>query len=193
MFLAEKGLEIPVVRVNLYEHEQLSPEFLAINPGGTVPLLETDDGVFLSEAVAISHYLESQHPEPPLFGTGSLERAQVLSWTNIAENEGLDAAAEVLRNLSPGFRHRARPGPVDLEQIPALVERGRSRCHAFFDRVEQQLTNREFLADRRYSFADITLLAAVDFASWVDIDATQGRRRLADWYRHAAARPSARA
>ena len=52
IFLAEKQLDIPRVSVNLYRHEQLSPEFLAINPGGTVPVLETDDGTRLAECVA---------------------------------------------------------------------------------------------------------------------------------------------
>jgi glutathione S-transferase len=68
IFLAEKGLEIPRVPVDLYQMEQLSDAFLAINPAGTVPVLETDDGSYLTECVAICHYLEALHPEPPLMG-----------------------------------------------------------------------------------------------------------------------------
>ena len=66
MFIAEKGLEIPRVPVNLYRMEQLSAEFLAINPGGTVPVLETDDGIYLTESIAICRYLELKFPEPGL-------------------------------------------------------------------------------------------------------------------------------
>ena len=193
IFLAEKGVELPIQHVNLFELEQLSPEFRAINPGGTVPVLETDDGTYLTEAVAICHYIESLHPEPPLFGTDAIDQAHVLMWDNICENEGLTAVAEVLRNWSPGFRDRALPGPVDHQQIPALVERGRKRCGMFFDRIERQLEHGPFLASRHFSMADITLLAAVDFARWVDIEATISRPCLREWYRHAAVRPSASA
>lgn len=193
IFLAEKGVEVPIRHVNLFELEQLSPEFRAINPSGTVPVLQTDEEAYLTEAIAICHYIESLHPEPPLFGVGALEQAQILRWNNVVENEGLTAVAEVLRNWSPGFRDRALPGPVDHEQIPALVDRGRKRCGMFFDRIELQLANHKWLASDRFSVADITLLATVDFARWVEIDATASRPALREWYRSAAARPSAAA
>jgi glutathione S-transferase len=193
IFLAEKGVEIPVQRVNLFELEQLTPEFRAINPGGTVPVLETDDGNYLTEAVAICQFVESLHPVPPLFGTDPFDRARVLMWDNIVENDGIAAVAEVLRNWSPGFRGRALPGPIDHEQIPALVERGRKRCSMFFDRIEQQLAYADHLASEAFGMADISLLVTVDFARWVDIDATVSRPRIRDWYRRVSARPSARA
>ncbi len=190
IFLAEKGIDIPRVNVNLYRHEQLTPEFRTLNPAGTVPLLETDDGTYLSEAIAICRYIESLHPDPVLFGTTPLEQAQVLMWSNVVEHEGLHAVAEVLRNWSPGFRDRALPGPVDLAQIPALVERGRKRCNQFFDRIEQQLGHSKFLASERFSLSDIDLLVTVDFAGWVEIDPTADRPRLRDWYRDVSSRPS---
>ncbi|MFW2404706.1 MAG: glutathione S-transferase family protein [Gammaproteobacteria bacterium] len=193
IYLAEKGIEIPLVHVNLYQLEQLTPEFRAINPGGTIPVLETDEGEYLTEAIAICSYLETLHPEPTLFGTSALHKARVLMWDNIVENEGLGAVAEVLRNWSPGFRGRALPGPIELDQIPALTDRGRKRCGMFFDRIEQQLAHHTHLAYERYSMADITLLVTVDFASWVDIDATAGRPRLREWYVEASGRPSASA
>ncbi len=62
MILAEKALEIPLVNVDLFAMEQLSPEFLAINPAGTVPVLETDDGIYITETVAICHYLDRLYP-----------------------------------------------------------------------------------------------------------------------------------
>ena len=191
MFLAEKNLEIPKVPVNLYRMEQLSPEFLAINPGGTVPVLETDDGTLLSECIAICQYLESLHPEPPLLGTDARSRAQVLMWNSICESEGLAAIAEILRNWSPGFRGRALPGPAGLEQIPALVERGRLRARQFFDRIEAQLAQQPNLAGPELSFADLTLFAIVDFATWVDLVAADDRPALAAWQRSLSERPSA--
>lgn len=190
MYIAEKGLEIPMVPVNLFRMEQLSDEFLAINPGGTVPVLETDDGTYLTECIAICHYLEALHPEPRLFGDSPRSEALTLMWNNIVENEGIPSIAEVLRNLSPGFKNRVLPGPVDYAQMPELVERGRRRTEQLFDRVEQQLANNEYLAGTQFSFADITLLATADFAGWVDIAPTEGRPALNDWYRRISARPS---
>jgi glutathione S-transferase len=192
IFLAEKGIEIPTVPVNLYRMEQLSPEFLAINPGGTVPVLETDDGTCLTECVAICRYLERLHPEPVLFGTSATSEALTLMWNNIVENEGITAVAEILRNLSPGFAHRVFPGPLNIEQLPQLVDRGRLRANQFFDRVERRLTESPFLAGDEFSLADITLLATVDFGDWVDLNAPANRPSLARWHAKVSARPSAR-
>ncbi len=190
IFLAEKNLDIEKVPIDLFAMEQLSPEFLAINPGGTVPVLETDDGTYLTESIAICRYLESLHPEPPLFGSDPRSEALILMWNNICENEGYPAAAEILRNLSPGFRQRAFPGPADFAQMPALIERGRCRAQQFFDRVEAQLLTGKFLAGETFSVADITLLALVDFCTWVDLDATAARPALGAWHQNISARPS---
>jgi glutathione S-transferase len=192
-FLAEKGIVIPRVSVDLYRHEQLSPEFLAINPAGTVPVLETDDGTYLTESLAICCYLDALHPEPPLFGASPREEALTLMWANIVENDGLLAVAEVLRNLSPGFRNHVLPGPQPYPQIPALVDRGRQRTVQFFDRVEQQLLHQQYLAGDAFSFADISLLVTADFAGWVDINPLRTRPSLERWYRQVAARPGAQA
>ncbi len=193
IFLAEKNIEIPRVPVDLFGMEQLSPEFLAINPGGTVPVLETDDGTYIAESIAICHYLESLYPEPPLFGIDARSTALIWMWNNICETEGYPAIAEILRNLSPGFRHRAFPGQADIEQIPALIERGRIRAQQFLDRVETQLSSSAMLAGSSFSVADITLLALVDFTSWVDLDAGDGRPALTAWHRKVSTRTSAQA
>ena len=193
IFLAEKGIEIPRVNVNLFRMEQLSPEFRAINPGCTVPVLETDDGVYLTECIAICHYVEALYPEPCLFGTTDMEEALVLMWNNIVENEGYPAVAEVLRNLSPGFRNRVLPGPLDIQQIPELVERGHKRSNQFFDRIEQRLAKSQFIASDNFSVADITLLTVVDFAGWVDLDATASRLSIRRWYQEVSGRASVRA
>jgi len=193
IFLAEKGLEVPIVPVNLYRMEQLSPEFRAINPGCTVPVLETDDGEHISESLAICRYLETLQPEPRLFGENGLSEARVLMWNNIVEQEGMPAVAEMLRNLSPGFRDHVFPGPVNYPQLPALVERGAARTEQFFNRVEQRLTESAYLAGDEFTVADITLLVTADFAKWVDIDATRGRPAVADWHARVAGRPSAQA
>ena len=170
---------------------KLSPEFLAINPAGTLPVLETDDGRYITECLAICWFLERMHPEPVLFGRSAAEQAEVLMWNNVVENQGLPAVAEVLRNLSPGFRDHVFPGPVAFAQMPALVDRGHRRLQQFLDRIENRLAQSVFMAGESFSFADISLLATVDFARWVDVDPLAGRAALEGWYSRVAERPSA--
>jgi glutathione S-transferase len=190
IIVAEKGLDIPLVKVDLYRMEQLSAEFLAINPYGTLPVLETDDGTYLTENVAICRYLEELHPEPVLMGSSAIEKALVLNWNNIVEQTGFISVAETLRNWSPGFRNRVFPGAVDYPQMPELIDRGRQRTEQFFDHMEQRLQHSPFLAGEQFSLADISLLTITDFAGWVEINPQASRPALARWYETVAERPS---
>jgi glutathione S-transferase len=191
IFIAEKGLDIPVQQVDLAAGEQFGEAFRAINPACTVPVLETDSGLHISECMPICAYLEALHPEPALIGGSPDEVAMALMWNHIVENEGIQAIGESFRNFSRAFRDRAVTGPHKVEQLPELVERGRLRAGQFFDRVESRLTEEAWLAGDSYSIADISLLVAVDFAGWIKLDACDGRAQLADWYARASARPSA--
>src|SRR5712671_5301684 len=119
IFLAEKGIAVPTVQVNLRAGEQFTPEFRAVNPDCTVPVLELDDGVRITDAIGICVYFEASHPEPPLMGTGAQERALITSWQRIAEREGFYAVMEAFRNTTPRLEGRGLPGPLDLAQIPA--------------------------------------------------------------------------
>jgi glutathione S-transferase len=193
IFLAEKGLELPVVQVDLRAGEQFGEEFRAINPDCTVPVLELDDGTRITEAFAICQYLEAVHPEPPLMGRNPTERALVTMWNARIEQHGLAAFAEMFRNFHKGFHGRAVPGAVGCEQIPALVERGRKRGEAFFNRLDQHFANSDYVAGREFTLADITALVGVDFAGWSKIGIGPERPHLQRWYDRVSARPSAQA
>ncbi len=127
IFLAEKGVAVSLVQVNLREAEQLGNAFRKINPDCTVPVLELDDGTRITEIFAICLYLETQYPEPVLMGRDALEQALVSMWNSKIEQNGLAALTETLRNRARGMEDRALPGPLNLAQIPELVERGRIR------------------------------------------------------------------
>ena len=191
--IAEKGLQIPVEQVDLGSGEQFGDAFRAINPACTVPVLETDEGVRLTECVAIYAYLEGICPEPPLMGDNPADVARTLNWNHIVENEGFHAIAESFRNFSKAFVDRPVTGPERYPQQSVLVERGRARAEAFFDRMETRLASRTWLATDAFSIADISLYVGVDFAGWIKLEATRERPALADWYARVASRPSARA
>jgi glutathione S-transferase len=193
MFLAEKGIEIPTVQVDLAAGEQLEDAFREINPRCTVPALQLEDGTCLSDGLAICHYLESVYPEPNLMGRGALEQAKVMNWHEQTQTEGLLAGAEALRNFARGFKGRAITGPHDHEQIPALAERGRKRMDDFMAVLDQRLAESEFLALDRFSLADIGAYICVDFAGWIKLPVLECRPQVRRWHEAVSQRPSARA
>lgn len=189
IFLAEKGIELPTVQVDLGAGEHLGDEFRAINPDCTVPVLELDDGTALTESFAICQYLESVYPDPPLMGRDALERALVTQWNARVEAQGLSAVAEAFRNRARGFAGRALTGPEGFEQIPELVERGRRRVELFLSRLDSELADREFVAGDVFTVADITALITVDFAGWIKVALPEGADNLRRWHEAVSARP----
>ena len=139
IFLAEKGISVPTVQVDLRNNEQLTPAFRAINPDATVPVLELDNGTRINDAIGICVYFEAFHPQPPLMGESAEEKAIIATWQRTAERNGFYAGMEALRNATPGLKGRALPGPDDYEQIPALAERGRTRIMRFFAQMDARL------------------------------------------------------
>jgi len=96
IYLAEKGLEVEQVRVNLVEGEQKSPEHLARNPFGKLPVLELDDGTYLTESLAIIELFEELHPDPPMLGSTPLERARVRMLERVADLGVLIPVARII-------------------------------------------------------------------------------------------------
>lgn len=191
IFLAEKGVELGTVQVDLGSGEQFSAAFRKINPDCVVPVLELDNGQCISEVVAICHYLEELYPEPALFGSTPEERARVLMWNAKAEQLGLWAVADAFRNSVKALTNNALPGPENYLQIPELAERGRKRVYEFYTRLDGQLADNDYVAGDFYSVADITALAAIDFAAWIKITVPESATNLARWHAQVSKRPSA--
>ena len=77
-----KGLSYDYIAVNLVRAQQKSGDYLARNPQGLVPALETEEGVLIAQSVAIMEWLEEAHPEPALLPSDPLQRAAVRSTVN---------------------------------------------------------------------------------------------------------------
>jgi len=194
LFIAEKGLDVPTVEVDLRARAQQEPEFLAKNPGATVPVLELDDGTCLTESLAICHYLEQIRPEPNLMGRDAKEQALVLMWTDLQTYEGYLGLQEVLRNGHEAFKSRGLGGPVAYEQIPALVERGRRRAEVYFNKLETRLGESPFIASDRFTYADIVGFVYLGFAARAlgGPPPVEDRPALKAWSETVAARPAIR-
>ncbi|WP_300321696.1 glutathione S-transferase family protein [Accumulibacter sp.] len=187
MFMKYKGIELETQQVDLMKGEQLGEPYRAINPDQTVPALLLDDGSVLSEVIGICTYLEGLHPDRPLLGTTPLEKARVISWDHRLFAALVVPIADILRNSAEAFRNRALPGPYDVPQLPEMVERGRLQLHCILPDLDAQLAGRTWLAGDRFSFADIDLLAAVDFMAWVKESVPEDCRHLKAWYERAKA------
>jgi glutathione S-transferase len=191
IFLAEKGIIVPVVQVNLRSGEHLQPAFRAINPDATVPVLELDDGTVITDAVAICAFFEEMQPTPPLIGRTPVERALTIACNRRVERDGFYAVMEAFRNSTPGLKGRAVPGPDDYQQIPALAERGRARVGRFFAQMNDHLESREFVVGRHYTIADITTQISIEFAKWAKLPIPEACPHLARWFAEVSARASA--
>ena len=191
IFLAEKGITIPTVPINLAAKEQFSDAYAAINPRRVVPTLTLDDGTAIGEVLAIWRYLEEVYPEPPLMGSTPTDKALVTMWERRAELEGFAAVMEAVRNSVPGLKGRALAGPHDYEQIPALTERSKARAIDFYADLNARLLDVPFVAGNHFSVADITAVVTVDFATaGIKLPIPDELRPLKRWYDAISARSS---
>ena len=188
IFVAEKGIELTQLPVDLGKGEQRSDEYRVINPRQMVPALVLDDGTVIAEVLAIWRYLEEIYPARPLLGTTPKEKALVTMWERRAELEGFAAVMEGVRNAAPGLKGRAIAGPYGYEQIPILVERSKLRVANFLLDLDDRLTHVPFVAGDHFSVADITALVTIDFATKAfAFPLPNEHRALTRWYEEISA------
>ena len=186
IFLAEKGIEVPSVQVNIATGENRQDEYLAKNPLGGVPILELDDGSIIAESVAICRYFEEQKPEPNLMGRGDVDAANVEMWDRRMELNLFNSTTGCFRNTHEFFKGRI----PQVAEWGAVCKEAAAKQLAWIDTV---LADREFIAGDRYTIADITALCAIDFAALVDIAIPDDCANLKRWYGDVSTRPSAAA
>ncbi|HEY2678748.1 MAG TPA: glutathione S-transferase family protein [Steroidobacteraceae bacterium] len=186
IFLAEKGIAIPLVHVPMRQGAHKSAEFVAKNSLGQVPVLELDDGRALSESIAICRYLEELHPAPALFGDDPWQRAQVDMWTRRIEFGLMSRLGAVWINTHQFTAHLGT-------QYKDFGEASRERAIKSMHWLNDELTGREFIALDRYSMADIVTLTTIDFADFIGVKMREELANLRAWHVRVSARPSATA
>jgi glutathione S-transferase len=187
VFLAEKGVTVPVISIDLARLEHKAPAYVAVNPLQRIPALELDDGTVISESIAICRYFEELHAEPPLFGTGALERAHVEMWQRRLEFGLLGTVAAVFRHLHPAMAE------MEVPQVAAWGETNKPRVIEFLRFLDGELADRRFIAGDRFSVADITGLVGLDFMKPAKLSLPDELANVRRWHAELAARPSARA
>ena len=187
VFLAEKGIEVPVAPVDMAAMEHRGPDVSSRNPLQRLPVLELDDGTVLCESIAICRYFEEIQPEPALFGRGAIGKALVEMWQRRMELNLLFPVAQAFRHIHPAMKD------WEVPQVPDWGEANKPKAIEFLRLLDKELKEREFIAGDDYSVADITGLVALDFMKPARIAVPEELTNVLRWYRAIAARPSAAA
>ena len=186
MFLAEKGIDLPEIPVNMMTGEHKAPDFKAKNSLGQIPILELDDGEVITETISICRYLEGLHPQSPLFGTTPLEAARIDMAIRRIEFQ--------LMNPVGNFWRHAHPRTAKLlKQFTDFGESNREAVRRAMLWLDSELEGKAFMAGDAYSMADIAALTTIDFADWIGLPLPPEAARLKAWHATVSARPSAAA
>jgi glutathione S-transferase len=150
IFMAEKGIELPMVQLDFGKREHKSPEFLKLNSLGQVPVLVLDDGSVITESIAICRYLEALHPSPALFGSDAAAKGKVEMWNRRMENEVFGTIGNVVLHTNEFFKER-------LTQVPAFAEAQKRAIPEKWAWLDREISDgRPYLAGDEFSTADIT-------------------------------------
>jgi glutathione S-transferase len=184
MFIAEKGMEVERVNVDLMGGENRREPYLNVNPAGQTPALELDDGSCLTEITAICEYLEEKQPDPPLIGKTPEARANTRMWLRRIDHKICEPMANGFR-FAEGlrlFENRLRCVPEAAPGLKAIAKDGLEWLEANFQGP--------WIAGERFTQADIQLYAFIDFGGQVGQPLDPGLAKLNAWAARVAERPS---
>ncbi|MHA1523238.1 MAG: glutathione S-transferase [Alphaproteobacteria bacterium] len=187
IFLAEKGIELERETLSVIKREHLTPAFHTLNPTDGLPVLVLDDGMAISETVAICRYFEQQQPEPPLMGATPMEQVLVEMWQRRIEFGLFMQCAFAFRHLHPAMAAVQKP------QVAQWGEANKDRLAKTMAWLDTELEDREFIAGDTYTIADITALTATDFLKLARVVVPPELENFNRWHAQVAARPSAAA
>ena len=186
--MAEKGIEdVELVEIDILTGEHKTPEYRARVGVPHVPALELDDGVTLSESVAIGRYLEALYPEPNLFGRDAREQAVIEMWTRRCEFYLANPIMLSVRHSHPAL------AALEATQMPQLADYNRVAAEKFMKTLDRRLAEHEFLAAERFTIADIVAVVGLDFARLIKYRPPADLTHLARWLETCRARPAATA
>ncbi len=182
--LAEKRLEAQLKVERVWEQR---PDFLAISPGGEVPVLIEPDNTTLTEASVICEYLEEVYPETPLLGIDPIDRAEtrrLIIWFDVK------FARDVTDNLvgEKVMKRLLKQGHPNSDAIRA----GLSNIHYYLDYIGYLAEQRNWLAGNEFSLADIAAAAHLSVVDYLGSVPWDDHVEARNWYARIKSRPSFR-
>lgn len=188
MYLAEKGLKLDTVQIDLFGAENRKPPYTDKNPGGQTPALELDDGTVLGETVAIAEYLEELHPTPALVGRNAQERAIERQWQRRIE-------LNITEFVYNGFRYVEGLG-LFQDRMHCVPEAGpgmKAGAQKWLAKLDGLIAGRDFISGSEFRLVDIILYCCLDFAKDVGQPLDPALKNINAWFKRVDARPSATA
>jgi glutathione S-transferase len=187
MFMAEKGLEIDRIAVDLRAGENRREPYLAVNPAGQTPALQLESGAVVAEVTAICEYLEEVTPHPPLIGANAEERAHTRMWARRVDLKVCEPMANGFRFSEglPMFEPRMLCRPDAAPGLKALAQDGIAWVEANMEGP--------WIAGGRFTLADILLFAFIEFGGAVGQPLDPKFAKVNAWFQRVKARPSAAA
>lgn len=188
MFLAEKGVQIPVETVDLMGGENRQPPYMTKNPAGQLPCLELDDGSHLSEIIAICEYLDEKFPNPPLIGSTPEERAQTRMWVRRVDLNVCEPLTNGFRFAEglPLFQSRVRTIPQAADDLKTLAQEKLTW-------LDGLMSGKTWLAGERFTLADILLFCFLQFGAQVGQALSPDNKNLVAWFDRVKARAGEKA
>ena len=185
IFAAEKNISLDLINCDMAKREHKTPEFLAKNPSGKIPVLELEDGRCISESIPICRYLESLVPEPNLFGNDAFE-------ISFIESRNRHIELELWTQIGISWVNGPIVGSMGLfQQILDAKVASDKNVKSYYKRLDNEFSASEYVAGNRYTVADITLLSAIDFASsMVDLKPDESLDNLYRWHNQILERSS---
>ena len=186
MFLAEKGVELETLQVDIMAGENRQKPHLERNPAGQAPTLELDDGTFIAEIIAICEYLDELYPEPALIGTTPQERAVTRMWTRRIDLNVVEPMLIGFRS-SEGFamfKDRVRLLPQAAADLKTIAQES-------ITWLDGLIGDGPFVAGASLTLADILLFCTMDFGASVGQPLNPDNTNIVAWFARMKARPSA--
>lgn len=187
IFLAEKGVEVDRVEVDIMGGEHFGDDHRGKAGSHHVPVAELADGTHLTETVAICRYVEALNPDPNLMGADPKEAAVIEMWQRRMEFSVLMNVAFVARHTIPAMQ------ALETVQVPAWGEACVPRMEAALEALDQRLRASPYIAGDRFTIADITAWVALDFMRVLRRQPPETCAALVEWHGRMRARPSAAA
>ena len=188
MFMAEKGIELPRVEVDIRGGENRREPFLAKNPSGQCPALELDDGTIIAEITAICEYLDEKYPGPSLIGSTPEQRAETRMWTRRID-------LNIVEPMANGFRYTdgLKMFQDRIHCIPAAGEDLKQIAQQHLTWLDGLMAGKQFVCGERLTLADILLFGFVDFFNGMRQPINQDNKSIVAWHARMKARLSAEA
>ena len=188
MFLAELGIELETVEIDLMAGENRQEEHLKRNPSGQMPTLELDDGSYLSEITAICEYLDEKNGGTELIGKTPEERAETRMWTRKID-------LQIIEPLTSGFRYSEGLKLFESRMItiPDAAEGLKAIAQEKLAWLNDQMEGKEYICGNRFTLADVMLFCFLNFGTTVGQGINPESKNLASWYEKVEKRPSSKA